>query len=107
MTQTGKLDEHWDDRFLSELYHAFTKLKSAEEFQALFEDLCTPAELRSMADRWRVARLLKEGMSYRTINEQTGVSTATITRVARTMTYGTKGYQILLDRTEELEEPPK
>ncbi|MFW7381857.1 MAG: YerC/YecD family TrpR-related protein [Oligoflexus sp.] len=90
-----------DGKALDDLFASLTKLRSSDEFKAFFDDLCTPAELRSMADRWRVARLLKQGISYRTINERTGVSTATITRVARSMTYGANGYQILLKRLEE------
>lgn len=97
-SQTGKADHHWDERFLNELFQDLTNLKDAKEIQSFFNDLCTPAELRSMADRWRVAQRLEEGDSYRTINEQTGVSTTTITRVARSMTYGSKGYQTLLDK---------
>jgi TrpR-related protein YerC/YecD len=101
MTQSDITDDQRGDEFLNDLFDSLTHLESADEFRAFFVDLCTPAELRSMADRWRVARLLRQGISYRVINERTGVSTATITRVARSLTYGTKGYQILLDRLEE------
>ncbi len=90
-----------EESFLEELYDDIAKLNKPEEFKALLEDLCTPAELRSMADRWRVARLLETGDSYRSINEKTGVSTTTITRVARAMTYGAKGYRLLLDRLKK------
>jgi len=100
MSESNKLDDD-SGRSMNDLFAALTRLESSEEFRAFFADLCTPAELRSMADRWRVARLLKEGMPYRVINERTGVSTATITRVARSMTYGANGYQILLKRLEE------
>ncbi|SMF78323.1 YerC/YecD family TrpR-related protein [Pseudobacteriovorax antillogorgiicola] len=100
-SQSGKTDDHWNGRFLEELYQSLSLLDGPEEFQAFFDDLCTPAELRSMADRWRVAKQLEKGDSYRTINEQTGVSTTTITRVARSMTYGAKGYRILLDKQKK------
>lgn len=99
MSESNNLNE--ESKWMNDLYLALTKLESTDEFRAFFADLCTPAELRSMADRWRVARLLKQGMPYRVINERTGVSTATITRVARSMTYGANGYQILLKRLEE------
>ncbi len=98
MSQTGKASEHWDDRYLNDLCKALASFHDATECRSFLEDLCTPAELRSMADRWRVARLLKEGFSYRLINEKTGVSTATITRVARAMTYGANGYARALER---------
>lgn len=96
MSPPTEIDE--DAKKINELFAALTKLESDGEFRAFFEDLCTPAEIRSMADRWQVARLLKQNMPYRTISERTGVSTATITRVARSMTYGAKGYHILLQR---------
>lgn len=84
---------------IERLFQDIAELSRPEEFKALFEDLCTPAELKSLADRWRVAKLLETGdFSYRSINEKTGVSTTTITRVARSMTYGAKGYRILLDK---------
>ena len=83
---------------LEDLCHDMSSLVLASELQAFLEDLCTPAELKSMTERWRVAKILERGDSYRTINEQTGVSTTTITRVARAMTYGKKGYRLLLDK---------
>jgi TrpR-related protein YerC/YecD len=98
--QSGKAPDHWDERYLTELYEALQSIRSIDEFSRFFEDLCTPAELRSMADRWRVAKLLDQGLSYRVINEKTGVSTATITRVARSLTYGTGGYRMVLQRQE-------
>ncbi len=96
--ESGKTSDTWDERHLTELFAALSQLKGPSEFQAFFEDLCTPAELRSMADRWRVTQLLEQGMSYRLINEKSGVSTATITRVARSLTYGSGGYRTLLKR---------
>ncbi len=98
--QSGKGNDHWDERFMTELFEAFRSLQNIGEFERFFEDLCTPAELRSMADRWRVAQLLEQGLSYRVINEKTGVSTATITRVARSLTYGTGGYRTVLQRLQ-------
>lgn len=86
---------------LEELYQTFSLLESKDEVGAFLNDLCTPSELRAMADRWRVAKLVAEGIPYRCIHEKTGVSTATITRVARSLTYGAKGYQALLKRLKE------
>ena len=96
----AKTSEGWDDTYLLDLFSALRDLENVEEFRRFFDDLCTPAELRSMADRWRVAQLLSQGFSYRVINEKTGVSTATITRVARSLTYGAGGYRMILSRAK-------
>jgi TrpR-related protein YerC/YecD len=63
------------------------------------KDLCTPAELEALVDRWQVAGLLAEGMTYRRINALTGVSMATIGRVARCLSDGFGGYQAALRRS--------
>lgn len=83
---------------LKRLYEAVLSLETPAECDRFFQDLCTPAELISLADRWKVARLLEEGIAYRKIYEKTGVATATITRVARALVYGKKGYRLVLDR---------
>jgi TrpR-related protein YerC/YecD len=81
-----------------DLFKAILKLKDLDECSRFFMDLCTPAEIQAMTDRWRVARLLSKGIPYREIYEKTGVSTATVTRVARSLMRGENGYQILIDR---------
>jgi len=81
--------------------HAISLIRNKEEALQFFTDLCTPAELEAMADRWQVVPLLRQGIPYRTINEQTGVSVTTVTRVARCLTFGTGGYQLIADRAEE------
>lgn len=83
-----------------ELMAAISLLNDKEEARQFFSDLCTPAELESMADRWQVVPLLRKGIPYRTIHEQTGVSVTTITRVARSLTFGTGGYALIAERTE-------
>lgn len=85
---------------LKDLYAAITALETTDEVRRFFVDLCTPAELTAMADRWRVARLLKRGVPYRTIYERTGVSTATVTRVARALSQGEGGYSLVLARLD-------
>lgn len=80
-------------RLKKDLFRAIQSLKDVDALEAFFEDLCTPAELGALADRWRVAKLLEQGMPYREIYERTGVSTATVTRVARALTYGAGGYR--------------
>jgi TrpR-related protein YerC/YecD len=82
---------------LLELFKAISELESAHECQKFLEDLCTPTELDAMSDRWAVAKLLSQEIPYRKIYEQTGTSTATVTRVARALSEGA-GYQILLNR---------
>jgi TrpR-related protein YerC/YecD len=81
------------------LFAAVLSLKNAAECESFFADLCTPAELEALSGRWTVARLLDKGIPYREISEKTGISTATVTRVARCLTYGNDGgYRRLLDR---------
>lgn len=82
------------------LYQAILELKSLEECTAFFQDLCTPAEIMAMKERWRVAQLLdQQSLSYRQIQEKTGTSLATIGRVARFLTQEAyQGYRLILDR---------
>jgi len=93
--QAQKLQLKSAARSLSE---ALCQLETPEEVRSFLEDLCTPAELESMVDRWRVAQLLERGLSYREINELTQVSVTTIGRVARFMEMGSGGYRTVLDR---------
>ncbi|HMB73280.1 MAG TPA: YerC/YecD family TrpR-related protein [Gammaproteobacteria bacterium] len=81
-----------------EFYRAVLSLASAEEARAFFADLCTPAELEALLDRWSVVGHLHEGLPYRRIHELTGVSVTTIGRVARFLTGGNGGYRTVLER---------
>ncbi len=85
------------------LSEALLLVRSPSEVRAFLEDLCTPAEIRTMAERWHVAGLLDEGkLTYREIHEATGVSTTTIVRVARFLRQGDNGgYRVLLDRLKK------
>ena len=83
------------------LYQAILSLSSPEECRAFFQDLCTVAELRAMEQRFEVAMLLSEGMIYNDILERTGASSATISRVNRSLQYGADGYQAVLPRIKE------
>jgi len=85
------------------LYEALTQLKTAAEMQRFLVDLCTPAEVRALSERWQVAQLLDQtDMSYRDISAQTGVSTTTIGRVARFLKDEPhQGYRIVLDRLQD------
>lgn len=74
------------------LCRALLAMKDGKEMQALLHDLCTPAELEALVDRWRVVPYLLDGMSYRGIHERTAVSITTIGRVARFLNQGSGGY---------------
>ena len=84
---------------LKALARAFAALERPQDVAAFLEDLCTPAELEAMADRWRVVPLLQKGVPYREIHERTGVSVTTIGRVARTLDRGAGGYAAALSAT--------
>lgn len=83
------------------LYEAILTLKNLDECRKFFSDLCTVAELRAMEQRFEVAMLLSEGMIYNDILERTGASSATISRVNRSLQYGADGYQAVLPRIKE------
>ena len=80
------------------LFEAILALKDQEECRAFFQDLCTVAELRAMAQRLEVAQLLDQGLIYNDILQRTGASSATISRVNRALQYGADGYKTVLPR---------
>ena len=84
-----------------ELYKAILSLKNLDECCRFFEDLCTVPELRAMEQRYEVASLLNQGLIYNDILEKTGASSATISRVNRSLQYGADGYQAVLPRIKE------
>ena len=86
------------------LYRAILTLKTQEECYNFFQDLCTLAELRSMEQRYEVATLLDEGMIYSEILAETGASSATISRVNRSLLNGAGGYETVLERMKEEKE---
>ena len=83
------------------LYQAILALESPEECRAFFQDLCTVAELRAMAQRLEVAQLLDDGLIYNDILQRTGASSATISRVKRALQYGADGYKTVLPRLKK------
>ena len=83
------------------LFGAVLTLQTVEECRSFFRDLCTPAELQALSDRWAVVALLQEGVPYREIHKQTGVSVTTIGRVARYLTNGNGGYALAAERLKE------
>jgi len=90
--------EKSSDAPLKALSRAFAALERPQEVQAFLRDLCTPAELEAMADRWRVVPLLRKGVPYREIHDLTGVSVTTIGRVARSLEHGAGGYAVAIAR---------
>ncbi|MBD1370783.1 hypothetical protein IC620_00215 [Hazenella sp. IB182357] len=86
---------------MEQLFTAILNLKNMEECYQLFEDLCTVGEVKSIAQRLEVARMLEEGCTYSQIESETGASTATISRVKRCLHYGTNGYKLALKRLKE------
>ncbi len=86
------------DKLTDQLFSAILALNTEEECYQFFEDICTISELRAMAQRLEVARMLKAGHIYDEIVHATGASTATISRVKRCLNYGADGYTLILDR---------
>jgi TrpR-related protein YerC/YecD len=79
------------------LYRAILALRDPAECRAFFIDLCTPAELQALKDRWAVVELLEQGLTYRQIHDRSGVSLTTIGRVARCLAEGAGGYRKALE----------
>ena len=81
-----------------ELFTAILTLENTEECYAFFEDICTINELLSLSQRFEVAKMLREHKTYLEIAEKTGASTATISRVNRSLNYGNDGYDMVFER---------
>ena len=85
------------------MYKAILALKDVDECMKFFDDLCTVSELMAMEQRYQVVRCLNVGMIYNDILAETGASSATISRVNRSLQYGSGGYSIVFDRMKEQE----
>ncbi|MDZ5255014.1 YerC/YecD family TrpR-related protein [Clostridium sp. LIBA-8841] len=83
------------------LFEAILKLEDINECYSFFEDICTISELKALAQRLHVARMLRDKKTYTEIADETKASTATISRVNRCLNYGADGYNAILDRLEE------
>ena len=81
-----------------DMYRAILSLETVEEAMKFFSDLCTVSELNAMEQRFQVAELLNEGLIYNEILEKTGASSATISRVNRSLQYGADGYALVFER---------
>lgn len=86
------------DELNDQLCRAIMCLDDLDECYQFFEDICTVSELKAMAQRLEVARMLREGHTYDEVVGRTGASTATISRVKRCLNYGADGYRIVLER---------
>ena len=86
---------------MERLYQAVLSLQNLEECYAFFEDLCTIPELKALSQRIQVAKMLSDHKVYSEIVEKTGASTATISRVNRSLAYGSDGYKIVFERLEK------
>lgn len=84
------------DALTDQLFDAILSLQDRDQCYKFFEDICTVSELKSLAQRLEVARMLDEGCIYETIVEKTGASTATISRVKRCLVYGADGYSSVM-----------
>jgi len=84
--------------FLDELFEAILLLENSEECYQLFEDLCTIQELKDLELRFQVAKMLENKDSYQTIIDKTSASTATISRVAKSLSYGADGYKMIFNK---------
>ena len=96
--------EQIDKAHAEDLYAAILQLQTVEEVESFFFDLCTPAELEGIVDRWRVAQMLVRKMPYRQIAAETNVSTATIVRVARFLNNGNDGYRTIMRRLDKIKD---
>ena len=88
----------------SGLYHAILQLRDLNECYDFFTDLCTFSELKAMEQRFELAKLLNDGLIYNDILEKTGASSATISRVNRSLNYGMGAYRVIFDRMKQDEE---
>ena len=86
---------------VDELFDAILSLQSKEECYSFFEDLCTINELLSLSQRYEVASMLRDKKTYLEIAEKTGASTATISRVNRSLNYGNDGYELVFNRLSD------
>ncbi len=86
---------------IESLYEAILKLENPEECHRFFEDICTINEIFEMAQRLKVAKMLDAGMPYHQIVSETKASTATISRVSKSLTYGAEGYHAILKKLKD------
>ena len=95
------MNEKIRDNLTDRLFEGILVIDNKEECYSFFEDICTVSEIKAMAQRFEVARMLKQKKTYMEISDKTGASTATISRVNRCLNYGADGYTLVLERLGE------
>jgi len=100
------IDDDWRSEHTDALFGAILRLDTPDETARFFRDLCTLGELRDLAQRWAVVRMLDQGLHYAEISKRTGASTATITRIASWLRHGEGGYQSMLAKLRPSEDEP-
>lgn len=98
------ITQDWRTEDTSALFEAILALRTEEEAAAFFRDLCTLQELTDLSHRWAVARLLDQGIPYRQISDETGASTATVTRINQWLLHGAGGYRLILNRLKKIKQ---
>ena len=93
--------DKWKDELTDQLVKAILTLKTSEEVYNFLEDIATFGEIKAWAQRFEVARLLRRNMTYPQIVQLTGASTATISRVRKSLDYGAEGYEVVFERLGE------
>ncbi|MDQ0507772.1 Uncharacterized protein conserved in bacteria [Aedoeadaptatus ivorii] len=96
-----------EDKNMDELFEAILALKNKEECYRFFEDICTVKELKAISQRLEVVKLLVQDHTYQKIEQETGASTATISRINRALHYGADGYNLILKRLGYLNDKKK
>jgi len=95
------MDKHPEQEKNLEMYEAILKLETVDEAVRFFDDLCSRTELKAIEQRYQVATMLHRGWIYNDILAQTGASSATISRVNRSLQYGAGGYDIVFERLDK------
>ena|SRR3990170_1080501 len=106
-TEPVQPEDRWLNDEIAELAQALITLRTGDEALRFLRDLCTVNELKEFGQRWHVARLLDEGVSYHEISDRTGASSATISRVAQWLRYGRDGYRLVIDRAGRRGKSPR
>ncbi len=88
----------WETKETRDLLKTIVSLRTVDEAERFFRDLCTLSELEAMTHRWQAAQLVDRGLPYHEVSKKTGASTTTVTRVAHWLRHGEGGYRLMLDR---------
>jgi TrpR-related protein YerC/YecD len=91
-------DHEWPTSEIKDLLRAVLSLRTLDEAERFFRDLCTLSELEAMAHRWQVAKLVDRGLPYQEVAREAQASTTTVTRVAHWLRHGEGGYRLAIDR---------